>query len=237
MPNRNPADPSAHAEAVLARFSGEIRGILEETLGQLAATREELAAAREHAFPVVLALAELLEGRDSFTYGHSRRVARYSVRLAQHLGWPVDRTQTLNMAALLHDIGKVIIPDAILLKEGKFTALEFETMQLHSSTSGRILHRLAILGAEATDWVTHHHERWDGTGYPDGLAGEAIPIGARIIALADAYDAMTSSRRYRTQLAHWVALDEATSCGGRQFDPQLTLAFSLAMAEPPETGA
>ncbi|MFZ2957595.1 MAG: HD-GYP domain-containing protein [Candidatus Ozemobacteraceae bacterium] len=221
-------------EALLSRFSEDTRALLKESSQQLNAYRSDLLAARDIAFPAVLALAQLLEGRDPFTYGHSKRVARYSFRLAEYLKWPTDRIKLLNMGALLHDIGKIIIPDSVLLKEGKFTELDFETMKLHSSSSCRIVHRLGFLGEEVEAWVLYHHEKYDGTGYPDGLKKDEIPIGARILSLADAYDAMTSSRRYRQKMPHWTALDEIAACGGRQFDPDLANEFSLAMAEPPD---
>lgn len=227
-------DPMKRLDFVLDRLGTDLRGLFQDTATQATTLRDELAAARDLAFPAVLALAEILEGRDSFTYGHSRRVARNAVRLAEYLKWPLDRIKLLNMGALLHDLGKIIIPDAILLKEGKFTQIEYETMKLHSSSSSRIVHRLGFLGPECESWILHHHERWDGTGYPDGLTGEEIPIGARVISLADTYDAMTSSRRYRQKIPRWMALDEIASCGGRQFDLELANAFSLAIAESPE---
>ncbi|MBF0502480.1 MAG: HD-GYP domain-containing protein [Candidatus Riflebacteria bacterium] len=228
------SDPSHRFDALVRQFTEDSHALFGEMSARLESCRADLREARDLAFPAVLALTQILEGRDSFTYGHSRRVARYSIRLAEHLKWPTDQIKLLNMGALLHDIGKVIIPDSVLLKEGKFTPLDFETMQLHSSTSGKIVHRLGFLGEDVENWVLFHHERFDGTGYPDGLKGEEIPIGARIYSLADAYDAMTSVRRYRQKMPHWTALDEITSCGGRQFDPDLANEFSLAMAEPPE---
>lgn len=218
----------------LKRFSDEIVGIFARTQTQNAKLREELENARDLAFPAVLALSELMEGRDSVTYGHSRRVARIAVQVVNYLKWPLERVKLMNMACLLHDIGKVIIPDAILNKEGKFTPLEFETMKFHSSTGCRIVQRLSFLGEEASLWVLHHHERWDGEGYPDGLAGEDIPLGARILCMADTYDALTTARRYRQQMEHWVALDEIVRCGGKQFDPNLTMAFLDALKEPPQ---
>ncbi|HNV69873.1 MAG TPA: HD-GYP domain-containing protein [Candidatus Ozemobacteraceae bacterium] len=218
----------------LKRFSDEIVGIFARTQTQNAKLRDELEVARDIAFPAVLALSELMEGRDNVTYGHSRRVARICVQVVDHLRWPVERVKLMNMTCLLHDIGKVIIPDAILNKEGKFTPLEYETMKLHSSTGSRIVQRLGFLGEEAETWILHHHERWDGEGYPDGLTGDQIPLGARILCMADTYDALTTARRYRQKMEHWVALDEIVKCGGKQFDPDLAMSFLDALKEPPE---
>jgi HD-GYP domain-containing protein (c-di-GMP phosphodiesterase class II) len=184
-------------------------------------------------FAGLQAFSALLEGRDAFTYGHSRRVAHTAVAFVTHLGWSLDEVKKMNAAALLHDIGKVIIPDCILLKEGRFTSLEFETMKLHSSTGSRIIGYFPGLPPEVEPWVLHHHERFDGEGYPDGLAGAEIPVGARILALADAFDAMTTHRRYKAAFPHWVALDEIGKCAGRQFDPDLANEFMLAFPDPP----
>lgn len=214
-------------------FSDGIFGLFDEIEKRNREMSESLESAQEKMFPVVLAFVQMLEGRDEFTYGHSRRVAANCVRLACYLKWPVERIRLLNFAALLHDIGTIIIPDSILHKDGKYTTFEYETMKLHSSTGNRILSRLEFIGREIPEWVLHHHERYDGEGYPDGLAGDMIPIGARIIALADSYDAMTTPRRYRQKIEHWMALDEIVRCGGRQFDPDLAVDFQEAMSIPP----
>jgi len=221
-------------DQLLTRFGTELRDLVAARDERIASLEQALETARNPILPVVMTLVELLEGRDEFTYGHSRRIAHLSVQLATHLGWPPERIRMLHIAGLLHDIGMVIVPDAVLQKEGKYTSEEFETMKLHASTGGRILHRLGFIGEEIELWVQHHHERYDGAGYPDGLAGDQIPVGARIIALADAYDAMVSPRRYKQRLTHFVALDEIGICGGRQFDPQLALAFQEAFQAPPE---
>jgi HD-GYP domain-containing protein (c-di-GMP phosphodiesterase class II) len=236
MNHTEPPSAEKQLEALLEVFS---RGVKEA----FAASRQEdrqridnlsysLDVARNAAFPAVLALVELMEGRDSVTYGHSRRIAKMAVHFAHFLKWPPERVKLMNMVALLHDVGKVIIPDSILLKEGKFTPLEYETMKLHSGTGARIIKRLEFLGEEAEGWVLSHHERWDGEGYPDGLDGKDIPVGARILCLCDAFDAMTEARRYRQKMEPWIALDEIIRCGGRQFDPDLVNPFFEAFQKP-----
>jgi len=223
-------------EKIIGNFSRELISTWRELEGELDTANSELNQARGDLFPAVLAFADLLEGRDIVTFGHSKRVARASVRFAEFLKWPIPRVRLLNFAALLHDIGKIIIPDSILHKEGKFTPLEFETMKLHSSTGSRIISRLGFLGSEVEEWILHHHERYNGEGYPDGLTGENIPIGARILCIVDSYDAMTTSRRYRQKIEHWVALEEIAKCGGKQFDPNLANAFQEAFQlSPPES--
>jgi len=217
--------PSERFDELLHSFSSGVRELFLTCEKELESCSFQLGAARNGAVPAVLALAELMEGRDSVMFKHSRNVAKLCVQLTTHLGWAPDRVNLMNMVALLHDIGKVIIPDSILLKEGKFTPWEFETMKLHSGTGSRLIKRLGFFGEDAELWVLHHHERWDGDGYPDGISKFEIPVGARIIAIADAFDAITGERRYRQKLPEWMALDEIVQCGGKQFDPDLVSAF------------
>ena len=204
----------------------ELFNSLEKEKGELVS---QLDAMIDRIFPTVSTFVQLLEGRDSFTYDHSRRIARYCVHFAGFLNWSLSDIQRLNTAALLHDIGKIIIPDSILQKEGKFEPLEYETMKLHSSTGSRIINNLGFLGTDIESWILHHHERFDGTGYPDGISSDEIPAQAMIIALSDAFDAMTSPRRYKQRVEPWVALDEITRCAGRQFEPDLALKLQEAI--------
>lgn len=234
MTNLKKHPRTSEFESLLSHFSERILQTAGKCEEELTALQTELAAARNAALPAICALVALIEARDAYTYGHSRRIARMAVTFAASLNWPEEKIQLMNMVGLLHDIGKIIIPDSILNKEGKFTPLEYETMKLHSGTGGRIIQRLEFLGRDAELWVIHHHERYDGEGYPDGLKGEEIPVGARMLALVDAYDAMTQSRRYREKLPHWMALDEIVKCGGRQFDPGLAQSFLEAFKAPPD---
>ena len=168
----------------------------------------------------VQTLALSIDAKDRYTNGHSTRVALYAAALAARIGLPEEECLALRREALLHDVGKIGIPDAVLNKPGRLTEPEFDTIKDHASIGGRILERSeSLLGA--ADVARHHHERWDGGGYPSGLAGEAIPLHARIVAVADAYDAMRSDRIYRQGLSSEVIRSELLRGSGSQFDPVL----------------
>ncbi|HYG58435.1 MAG TPA: HD domain-containing phosphohydrolase, partial [Symbiobacteriaceae bacterium] len=166
------------------------------------------------------ALTKALEMRDHETEGHCRRVVQYSLSLAQKLGVSEELLVPLMRGALLHDIGKIGIPDSILKKAGPLTPEEWVIMRQHPQIGYEMLRGIDFL-RDATPIILHHHERFDGSGYPCGLAGEAIPLGARIFAVADAYDAITSDRPYRKGRGHEAAIAEITSGVGKQFDPQI----------------
>lgn len=161
--------------------------------------------------------ARLIDAKDPGTRHHSDRTAVLVERLALALGWQPDRAEALKEAALLHDIGKIGVPDAVLLKPAPLSPLEYETVKAHAELGASIV--VDLLTPEQTGWVRWHHERWDGTGYPDGLAGEEIPEGARLLAVADAWDTMTRSRGYRPPLDRARALAEFERGAGRQFWP------------------
>lgn len=169
-------------------------------------------------------LNRVQEARLKLTYHHSRRVASYAIMLARELGMPAEEQQHLYLAGLLHDIGKLGISSATLFKPGKLTEQEWEEMKKHPIFSYEILS--AIPGMKAISFVAlYHHERYDGRGYPEGLQGEAIPLGARILAVADSFDAMTSKRAYRPIMSREEALEELRSCAGTQFDSHLVEVF------------
>jgi putative nucleotidyltransferase with HDIG domain len=172
----------------------------------------------------VEALAVALLERDRYTGEHSEAVIEMSGAVARNLGLSAVEVERVKSAALLHDIGKVAIPDDILHKPGPLTDDEWKLMRQHPVIGERILRVLPGLGPVARI-VRHEHERWDGGGYPDGLAGEAIPLGSRIIIAADTYHAITSDRPYRAARSHSVALEELTRCAGSQFDPTVTAAL------------
>jgi diguanylate cyclase (GGDEF)-like protein/putative nucleotidyltransferase with HDIG domain len=200
---------------------------LTETAGMSAATEKE-------ALSIIHALAATIEARDPFTYGHSRKVSSYAVALAEAIGLPSEKVAVISTAALLHDIGKIGIPDEVLNKVGKLEAETWELIQSHAKLSATIVGHVISL-VSCLPAILHHHERWDGTGYPSGLKGEAIPIEARILAIADAFDAMTSSRPYRDPLSYKKVLDELKRCSGTQFDPKLIEAFlPIALSTAPE---
>lgn len=178
----------------------------------------------------VTALANSLEAKDPYTVGHSQRVATLAERLALALGLPESDTQYIRMAGLLHDIGKIGIREAVINKPGPLTPVEYAHIQTHPLISERILVPVAELNG-ALRMIRNHHERWDGSGYPDSLKELEIPLGARILAIADAYDAMTSQRPYRPPLPHDVVLREIQKGAGHQFDPTLSRLFLEIIAE------
>jgi putative nucleotidyltransferase with HDIG domain len=175
------------------------------------------------------ALATALDARDAETRGHSVRVAAYTVAVAQRMGVGGPALTDIYRGALLHDVGKIGIPDAILLKPGKLTAEEWIEMRKHPEIGARMLQGIRFLEG-AIPIVFCHQERWDGTGYPQRLAGEAIPLGARIFAVVDTLDAMTSDRPYRKALPYERARAEIIKYSGIQFDPRVVEVF-LAIAQ------
>lgn len=174
----------------------------------------------ERAEKVLFTLARIVEVRDQYTEEHTDRVTRRALAIAQELGLPGERREELEKGARLHDIGKVGIPDRILLKAGPLTEEEFEIMKQHTVLGYEICQGMRSLG-EGLLVIRHHHERWDGKGYPDGLKGEEIPLLARIVAVADAFDAMTSDRPYRKAMSHRDALSILIYGSGKQWDPQI----------------
>ncbi|HTN53802.1 MAG TPA: HD domain-containing phosphohydrolase [Anaeromyxobacter sp.] len=174
-------------------------------------------------------LVAALDAREHETSDHSQRVVRYTLAIAQRLGVPEAELPDLGRSALLHDIGKIGVPDAILLKPGKLTTDEWAEMKKHPQIGFNILQSVDFLQKPA-ELVLCHQERFDGGGYPRGLAGEAIPMWARIFAIADTFDAMTSDRPYRKRTTFEVARAEVTRCSGTQFDPVCADAF-LSLSE------
>ena len=184
----------------------------------------------------VLSLARAVDAKDPATRRHSGRVADLAVQLATALGWDSIRCVGLRDAGLMHDVGKIAVPDAILLKPGPLTAEEYEIVKTHAAVGAGIV--ADVLSPEQVAWVRHHHERVDGRGYPDGLGGEAIPEGARILALADAVDVMITPRAYAPGMTTDEALEECRRCSGAQFDPRVVEALARlvavgAVAPPP----
>ncbi len=185
---------------------------------------ELLRRQRELFFATINMLASAVEMRDEYTHNHTQRVTEYSLLLAQQLELPEDQIILLRRGTPLHDIGKIGIDDAILRKPGKLTAQEFDVMKTHTTKGAKILEQVADF-ADVIPIVRSHHERWDGGGYPDGLKGEDIPRLARIVAVADTFDAMTSDRPYRKGLAPEIAFAEVEKQAGKQFDPEIAKAF------------
>lgn len=172
----------------------------------------------------ITAIANTIDAKDSYTKGHSERVAEYSAVIAREMGWKDEEIQLIYNIALLHDIGKIGIPDAILNKPGRLSDYEFSIIKQHTITGGEILKDIHSM-QNAFIAAKYHHERYDGKGYPSGLKGEEIPLFARVIAVADAYDAMTSNRVYRKKLSNDIVLQELEKGKGTQFDPNIANIF------------
>ncbi|GGS28829.1 HD domain-containing phosphohydrolase [Deinococcus knuensis] len=193
----------------------------------------------------LLTLGIALEARDMETQGHTRRVVELSARLGEALGLNASALHTLRQGAALHDLGKLLIPDSILLKPGALTPDEWTTMKTHAALGADLAAQLSDLTPAVLDVIRSHHERWDGRGYPHGLAGEDIPLLARIFSVCDVFDALTSERPYKAAWSVQDALNEIQAQSGRQFDPQVVAAFTAqhaacpappAPAELPESG-
>lgn len=183
---------------------------------------------------LVRALAGAIDAKDRYTYGHSEMVAKYALVIGQRLGFDHRELKGLETAAYLHDIGKIGVRDAVLTKPSYLTPVERQVVETHPIVGSQILQQIVfpwpVVGA-----VRHHHERWDGEGYPDRLAGEDIPLQARILAVADSFDAMTSHRPYRAGRGIREAMGEVTLCTGTQFDPTIVAAFLESSTEVEET--
>jgi len=179
---------------------------------------------------VIDAFTTALDAKNSYTWGHSTRVAEYSLLIAEYMGLSIIEQQRIHIGAHLHDIGKLSIPDAILNKPGKLTQDEFAIIRQHPTIGNNMISKVKCL-ASIADIVHHHHERFDGKGYPDGLWGEEISLGARIVAVADSFDAMTTQRTYRLAFNTYQALEEIEICRGSQFDPDVVDVFMFLMTE------
>ncbi|RRR67446.1 MAG: response regulator [Candidatus Viridilinea halotolerans] len=204
-------------------FDQSERRLLGIFAGQVAASLDNARlhqALKEQNRQTIAALAEAIDARDAYTYGHSRQVTRYAVRLAQEIGLPPDRIELIDYAGLLHDVGKIGIRDHILLKPGNLTDEEMAMMRRHPQIGVKIIEGVCGL-RETLPIIECHHERWDGKGYPRGLAGEAIPLEARIMAIADAFEAMTADRAYRPAMETAKALAILANGRSTQWDAQL----------------
>jgi putative nucleotidyltransferase with HDIG domain len=208
---------AANKERQLERYAADLR----ETFKEERARAQEL---RESYMLTVRALASAVEARDAYTGRHAERVAAYGLQLADVYGMRLGDNPQIEFGFLLHDAGKVAVPDAILFKPGRLTSAERLIIEQHPITGAEIVRDIEFLGA-AREVIRHHHERWDGTGYPDRLAGDAIPISARIFAVADTLDALTTNRPYRRASSIAQARVIILQAGGTHFDPRVIEAF------------
>jgi response regulator RpfG family c-di-GMP phosphodiesterase len=202
----------------LLLYARDLRHLLEVERGQRKLLQK---AYRE----TVAALASALETKDTGTRAHSQRVQSYAVELARAVDPLLVGDESVEYGFLLHDVGKIGIPDSVLLKPSPLTQAEWRLMQTHTVLGEQMLGEVAFLHGDGLQIVRSHHERWDGRGYPDGLRGEEIPLGARVFALADTLDAMTSDRPYRSAQPWNVARSEIAEQAGKQFDPHIVTAF------------
>ena len=178
---------------------------------------------------VVEALASAVDAKDGAVFGHSHRVADLALLMGRAVGLPEERLYQLYVAAHLHDLGKIGIPDVVLHKRGKLTEAEWRQIRAHPEIGARIVGNMRCF-ANTARVIRHHHEKYDGSGYPDGLHGEQIPLDSRIIAIADAFDAMTTARPYREALSAEAALQEVERCAETHFDPALAAVFLQVVA-------
>ncbi len=196
--------------------------LLPIVVAQVAISRAEIAERNHQA--TLQALATALETKDPYTRGHGERVGKGALAMAKHLDWQPDRTEMIGRAGLLHDVGKIAVPTRVIRKDSKLTFAEYEAVQLHPLRGVELIRSIGFL-SETIDGIRHHHERFNGTGYPAGLKGYAIPEFARVLAVVDAFDAMTTVRTYRAAHSRDEALDELVAGSGEQFDPFFVKAF------------
>jgi diguanylate cyclase (GGDEF)-like protein len=187
---------------------------------------------RRARFLAAAGLARAVDARDAYTGEHSAGVGELAARIAARMGLETDEVELIRLAGSLHDVGKLAIPEDVLRKPGPLNDAERLVLQRHPQIGFRMLDSLGV--EPVATWVLHHHERWDGAGYPDRLSGDAIPLGARILFVADAYDAMTTERVYRGRLSHEQAARELERCAGTQFDPEVVAAFKRELEDARE---
>lgn len=231
--NRHALTQSADAALYYAKQQGRNRCFVYEE-----SSHRSYRVVSNHVRPVPMeddmgaleALGATIDARDHYTRGHSANVMRFSMALGEKAGLSAEEMENLRAASLLHDIGRIGTPEELFGKPGRLSPEEWKLVENHALVGSRILKRVQQMGS-IVPAVLHHHERYDGEGYPSGLAGANIPLAARIIAIADSYDAMTSDRSYRLALSYAGAIEELRRCAGMQFDPELVELFIKCLAE------
>jgi HD-GYP domain-containing protein (c-di-GMP phosphodiesterase class II) len=226
----DPQRPEVYEQLIVfARELGELYHLERERTAELETV---LANLRETYLATMTSLAQVVEAKDRTTRGHLERTRSYGIELARRIDPSLAEGAEFGYGFFLHDIGKVGIPEAILTKSGPLSPAEWDVMRTHPTIGAQIVAPIRFLG-DAASVVRHHHERFDGTGYPDGLAGDDIPLPARIFAIADSFDAMTSDRPYRSALVLDRALAEIRDGAGTQFDPDVVEVFVDLVEEDP----
>jgi putative two-component system response regulator len=190
----------------------------------------QLIRSQEGTRDALATLVDVVEMRDPYTAGHSLRVAEMARMIALELGLTAEEADAIESAGKVHDVGKVAVDPLVLTKDGKLDDAEWEQMKLHPVHGAKIVAQFNAY-VDGYRLVRHHHERWDGKGYPDVIAGETIPLGARILAVADTYDALTSNRPYRSAMSHERAVEILTEGAGTQWDPRVVEAFVARVSE------
>jgi putative nucleotidyltransferase with HDIG domain len=208
---------AAQRQRQLERYAADLREVFKQERSRAQELRRSYRA-------TVRALSNAVEARDAYTGKHAERVTAYGMELARRVGISLEESPQIEFGFLLHDIGKVAVPDAILFKTSRLTDEEYTLIAQHPVVGAEILRDVDFLG-EGKLVVRHHHERWDGTGYPDGLAGEEIPLAARVFSVADTLDALTTDRPYRPASDWAHAREEIRRVTGTQFDPAVVAAF------------
>jgi HD-GYP domain-containing protein (c-di-GMP phosphodiesterase class II) len=208
---------TAARQRQLERYAADLREVFKQERARAQELRRSYKA-------TVRALSNAVEARDAYTGKHAERVAAYGIALAEEAGLDVADSPQIEFGFLLHDVGKVGVPDAILFKSSALTEEEYALVRRHPMIGSEILRDVDFLG-EGKLVVRHHHERWDGEGYPDGLAGESIPLAARVFAVADALDALTTDRPYRPASSFAHARTVVVAGSGTQFDPSVVAAY------------
>jgi ribonuclease P protein subunit RPR2 len=226
----DPERPAVYEQLIV--FARELGGLYHLERERSAELERVLANLQETYLATMTSLAQVVEAKDRTTRGHLERTQSYGVALARRIDAALADGPELGYGFFLHDIGKVGIPESILCKNGPLSASEWDVMRAHPTIGAQIVAPIRFLG-DASLVIRHHHERFDGTGYPEGLAGEEIPLAARIFAIADSFDAMTSDRPYRGAFALERALGEITAGAGTQFDPDVVKVFIDLIEEEP----
>ena len=221
-------------ERELEQTQERLRNAYQQSLQYAIDLRKTYRRLQQAIFQSLLGLANALEAKDPYTRGHSERVARLARRIAVEAGVAPVAAATIAQAGLLHDLGKIAIPEGLLRKPGALSGEEWAVMRQHPVVGAQIVAPLEFF-ADGAVILRHHHERHDGSGYPDGLRGELIPLGARIVAVADVYDALTSDRPYRSRLSHAEAVRLIDAEAGRTLDAHLvSLCIRLAADAAPQ---